>query len=166
MMTENNLANISIADIMVEDVKYLKETDTIGDAVDAFSKYRVGGFPVVDASKRVVAYLSDGDIIHYILYRAGAQGIVFFKHWSDMDVEALEKAADAVSDESVMSCATRNVRAANYDENLREVAQYMDRKKLKNMPVVRDGVLIGVISRNTLIKKFFEHYASSKAGKV
>ena len=82
-----------------------------------------------------------------------------------MDVDALAKAADAVSDETVMACATRNVRAAEADENLREVAQYMDRKKLKNMPVVRDGVLVGVISRNMLIKKFFEHYASAKAGK-
>lgn len=160
-MNENSLANVSIEDIMVSDVKYLQETDTIGDAVEAFSKYRVGGFPIVDASKKVVAYLSDGDIIHYILYRAGAQGVVFFKHWSDMDVDALEKAAGAVSGESVMSCATRNVRAADYNENLREIAQYMDRKKLKNMPVVRDGELVGIISRNTLIKKFFERYASA-----
>ena len=82
-----------------------------------------------------------------------------------MDVDALAKAADAVSNETGMACATRNVRAAEADENLREVAQYMDRKKLKNMPVVRDGVLVGVISRNMLIKKFFEHYASAKAGK-
>ena len=79
MMAESTLANVSMEDIMVEDVKYLKETDTIGDAVEAFSKYRVGGFPVVDDSNRLVAYLSDGDIIHYILYRAGAQGLVFFK---------------------------------------------------------------------------------------
>jgi MFS transporter, DHA2 family, multidrug resistance protein len=165
MMAESTLANVSIADIMVQDVKFLKESDTIGTAVDAFSKYRVGGFPIVDESKHVVAYLSDGDIIHYILYRAGAQGIVFFKHWSDMDVDAMSKAAGAVSDESVMACATRNVRAADYDDNLREVAQYMDRKKLKNMPVVKDGELVGVISRNTLIKKFFEYYASSSAEK-
>lgn len=158
-MSENSLANISIADIMIEDVKYLKDTSTIGEAVEAFSKYRVGGFPVVDEAKRVVAYLSDGDIIHYILYRAGAQGIIFFKHWSDMDVEALEKAANAVANESVMNCATRNVRAAEYNDNLREVAQYMDRKKLKNMPVVHDGELVGVISRNTLIKNFFMKYA-------
>ena len=161
MMAENTLANVNIADIMVQDVKYLKETDTIGAAVDAFTKYRVGGFPIVDESKRVVAYLSDGDIIHYIIYSACAQGLVFFKHWSDMDVDAMVKAASAVSGESVMACATRNVRAAEYDDNLREVAQYMDRKKLKNMPVVKDGELIGVVSRNTLIKKFFEIYASS-----
>ena len=161
MMKENALSKISIADVMIEDVKYLEETTTIGEAVEMFSQYRVGGFPVVDGEKRVVAYLSDGDIIHYILYRAGAQGLVFFKHWSDMDVEALEKAADAVSDESVMACATRNVRAAEDNENLREVAQYMDRKKLKNMPVVHDGKLVGVVSRNTLIKKFFESYASA-----
>ena len=76
-----------------------------------------------------------------------------------MDVEALEKAANAVANESVMNCATRNVRAAEYNDNLREVAQYMDRKKLKNMPVVRDGELVGVISRNTLIKNFFMKYA-------
>lgn len=164
-MSGNSLTNVAIADIMVEDVKYLKDTSTISEAVEAFSKYRVGGFPVVDEANKVVAYLSDGDIIHYILYRAGAQGIVFFKHWSDMDVDALEKAAAAVSDESVMACATRNARVAEYNENLREVAQYMDRKKLKNMPVVRDGVLIGVISRNSLMKKFFEQYANVGSAK-
>ena len=67
MMAESTLANVSMKDIMVEDVKYLKETDTIGDAVEAFSKYRVGGFPVVDDSNRLVAYISDGDSIHNIL---------------------------------------------------------------------------------------------------
>lgn len=162
-MADRTLANISIEDIMVKDVKYVTNSTTIGEAVKAFSKYRVGGFPVVDEEKRVVAYLSDGDIIHYILYRAGAQGVVFLKHWSDMDVDALAKAADAVSDESVMACATRNVRAADYDDNLREIAQFMDRKKLKNMPVEKDGKLIGVISRNTLIKKFFEEYSNTQS---
>ena len=157
-MSELSLDKVSIADVMIKDVKYLQNTATLGEAVKAFTEYRVGGFPIVE-NKKVVAFLSDGDIIHYILYRAGAQGIIFFKHWSDMDVEALEKAANAVSDESVMNCATRNVRAAEYDDNLREVAQYMDRKKLKNMPVVKDGELVGVISRNTLIKNFFMKYA-------
>ena len=155
-MSELSLDKVSIADVMIKDVKYLQNTATLGEAVKAFTEYRVGGFPIVDENKKVVAFLSDGDIIHY---RAGAQGIIFFKHWSDMDVEALEKAANAVSDESVMNCATRNVRAAEYDDNLREVAQYMDRKKLKNMPVVKDGELVGVISRNTLIKNFFMKYA-------
>ena len=158
-MSELSLDKVSIADVMIKDVKYLQNTATLGEAVKAFTEYRVGGFPIVDENKKVVAFLSDGDIIHYILYRAGAQGIIFFKHWSDMDVEALEKAANAVSDESVMNCATRNVRAAEYDDNLREVAQFMDRKKLKNMPVVKDGELVGVISRNTLIKNFFMKYA-------
>ncbi len=158
-MSELSLSKVSIEDVMIKDVKYLQNTATIGEAVKAFTEYRVGGFPIVDENKKVVAFLSDGDIIHYILYRAGAQGIIFFKHWSDMDVEALEKAAHAVADESVMNCATRNVRAAEHDDNMREVAQYMDRKKLKNMPVVRDGELIGVISRNTLIKNFFMKYA-------
>ena len=106
MMAESTLANVSMKDIMVEDVKYLKETDTIGDAVEAFSKYRVGGFPVVDDSNRLVAYLSDGDIIHYILYRAGAQGLVFFKHWSDMDVDALAKApATCAQQKQTKTCA-------------------------------------------------------------
>lgn len=164
-MAENSLQGMTIRDIMIDDVKYLHMDSTLGEAVQAFSRYRVGGFPVVDDDKRVVAYLSDGDIIHYILYRAGAQGIVFFKHWSDMDVEALEKAAEMISDESVMACATRNVRAADASDNLREVAQYMDRKRLKNMPVVSDGVLVGMVSRNMLIKKFFEDYASAQAGK-
>ena len=158
-MSELSLDKVSIADVMIKDVKYLQNTATLGEAVKAFTEYRVGGFPIVDENKKVVAFLSDGDIIHYILYRAGAQGIIFFKHWSDMDVEALEKAANAVSDESAMNCATRNVRAAEYDDNLREVAQYMERKKLKNMPVVKDGELVGVISRNTLIKNFFMKYA-------
>lgn len=158
-MSELSLSKVSIEDVMIKDVKYLQNTATIGEAVKAFTEYRVGGFPIVDENKKVVAFLSDGDIIHYILYRAGAQGIIFFKHWSDMDVEALEKAAHAVADESVMNCATRNVRAAEHDDNMREVAQYMDRKKLKNMPVVRDGELIGIISRNTLIKNFFMKYA-------
>ena len=69
-MADRTLANISIEDIMVKDVKYVTNSTTIGEAVKAFSKYRVGGFPVVDEEKRVVAYLSDGDIIHYIRMKA------------------------------------------------------------------------------------------------
>ena len=154
-----SISNVTIEDVMVKDVKYLTSKATIADAVEAFAEYRVGGFPIVDEDMNVVAYLSDGDIIHYILYRAGAQGIVFFKHWSDMDVEALQKAATAVSGEPVMNCATRNVRAADHEDNLREIAQFMDRKKLKNMPVVKNGKRIGIVSRNTLVKNFFFDFA-------
>lgn len=159
-MAEMTLANVSIADVMVKDVKYLQSSATIAEAVKAFSEYRVGGFPIVDENKKVVAYLSDGDIIHYILYRAGAQGVIFFKNWTDLDVNALEKAANAVGGESVMNCATRNARCVESKENLREAAQYMDRKKLKLMPVVNNGELVGLISRNTLIKNFFMNYAA------
>ena len=59
-----------------------------------------------------------------------------------------------------MNCATRNARCVESSENLREAAQYMDRKKLKLMPVVNNGELVGLISRNTLIKNFFMNYAA------
>ena len=68
-MKENTLSNVTIADVMIEDVKYLEETTTIGEAVEAFSKYRVGGFPVVDSKKRVVALLQT--LVGYGCRRAG-----------------------------------------------------------------------------------------------
>ena len=47
-MSELSLDKVSIEDVMIKDVKYLKNTATIGEAVDAFTEYRVGGFPIVD----------------------------------------------------------------------------------------------------------------------
>lgn len=159
MSKENKFTNVKIADVMTKDVHSLPMTATIGDAIKAFSTYRVSGFPIVDDNQVVAAYLSDGDIIHYIIYHFGSRNMKRDEFWQQMSDEEMMKNIEAVANESIIECASRHVRYAEPDDSVRHIAQVMNRKRLKYMPVTEDGVLVGIVSRNALLQHLFEEYS-------
>jgi signal-transduction protein with cAMP-binding, CBS, and nucleotidyltransferase domain len=51
---------------------------------------------------------------------------------------------------------SRHVISVHDDADLSEVADVLDRNRLKRVPVVRDGTLVGIISRSDLVRVLSE----------
>ena len=54
---------VLVREVMIKDPVTLKDTATIGEAVEVFAEKRVGCLPMVDAQGNLTAFLSDGDIV-------------------------------------------------------------------------------------------------------
>ena len=72
------------------------------------------------------------------------------------DNEAFEeKVADLMS-RNVMELATRKVIWVTPEQPVDEVAKILSKKRIKKVPVLEKGKLVGVISRSTIMRDIFQ----------
>lgn len=140
--------------IMVRDVVTVGVATPLREAARMMVDHRVSGLPVVDPDGRVVGIVSEGDLIH----RAETATERRRSWW----LEALAGAEDLARDyvlshaRKVGDVMTRRVISAGEQTELGEIAALMDRHRVKRIPIVRDGCLVGIVSRADLVKAFLE----------
>jgi CBS domain-containing protein len=138
----------------VPDVLTFTPETKIEDAARALSQRRLGGAPVVDAGGRVVGLLEDDDLIVQesrlhaptVITVLGAY-IPIPGQRHDLEDE-LRKAVGATV-EQVMDT---DPETCGEDDTLERAATLLHDKHLSRLPVVRDGVLVGIVSRGDLIR--------------
>lgn len=141
------MAHIPVREAMTRHVITISPDADLHEAAQILSEHKISGMPVVDKSNRVVGVISQADI----LVLAGMQKEHTFK---DILRKVLgepmpaKKAGDTVKD--VMSFPPITSKA---DDELGEVSQILDERRIKRLPVVDDeGKLIGIIARADIIR--------------
>lgn len=149
---------------MIKNPVVLKQGATIGDAVEIFAHRGVGSLPIVDSEDRPVGFLSDGDIIDYVIrnVRHRAKTLNTYSNilniTGEYRIDCFSQYLHAVIDHNVDDCATRHVISVDVNDNIRDVSRLMQKRHLKHIPVTEDGKLVGVITRNDLIRGMFSDY--------
>lgn len=135
-------------DVMTANVISVSENTPIHEVVGQMLKYKISAVPVVDAAQSIVGIVSEGDLLRpegssrtgteypWWLEAVFAGKIVEFE-------KALGRTASAVM--------TRNVVTTNYNTPLNEIAELLERHHIKRAPVLRDGKLVGIVSRANLL---------------
>ena len=144
-------------EIMINEVVKVKETDTIRSILEKFIKYRISGLPVVNERNEIVAYVSDGDIMRYI--GKHKDFIVDTFYYVDVikgDDDDFEERSRKILDKNVMTIARKKVYKISWDEDVENVAAILGEKQIKKLPVERNGVLVGIISRGDVIRNSFK----------
>lgn len=120
---------------------------------DLLIRHRIGAVPVLDADGRLVGILSDGD-----LYRRAEIGTdrqssgwlsLFFP---DRAGEARDFVASHAR--KVEDLMTAPVITATPETPLREIAELLERHRIKRVPIVGGGKLLGIVSRANLVQAF------------
>ena len=151
-----------IYELMIKNPITINENATVQDAIDMFSTHRVGCLPVIDASERLVGFLSDGDVMEFLARRTKLQDRVpIMYHAASYDEKSAEKDEELIKEVgqmSIMHCATKRVQFCYEDDNTAELATLMDNRRLKFVPVVeRDtNKLVGLLSRRDITLAFFD----------
>ncbi len=68
---EGGYINDKVADRMTRNVVYLKNTDTLKNAIEVFEKYNYGRYPVVDEKMTLIGIVTKMDVITAILAKLG-----------------------------------------------------------------------------------------------
>lgn len=137
-------------DVMTEDCVCIGVKESVYDAAELLLSARVSAAPVVNDKGEVVGIVSEADLM-----RRAEIDTAIHKSWLSrlMDSEA-SAAGDFVAARTrrISDVMTRKVVTASEDTTLRELVDLMERHNVKRVPIVREDVLVGIVSRADLLK--------------
>lgn len=137
-------------DVMVSPVITVKPNASVKEVAKTFLDRRISAVPVVDDQGKLVGIVSEGDLMH----RSEA-GTERQRPWWLLALTGGEAlAAEYVKSHArkVADVMTRNVITATPDTPLHEIAALLEKNSIKRVPIVRDGGLVGIVSRANLIQ--------------
>jgi CBS domain-containing protein len=121
----------------------------IEDAVRRMISHGISGLPVIDATGAVVGILSEGDLLRRV--ELGTEAKV--PTWVRWLAEGRAAHAYARSHaRKVGEVMTAPVVSVTPETDLAEVAALMESRRIKRLPVLQDGRLIGIITRLDLVR--------------
>lgn len=137
-------------DVMVSPVITVKPSSSVRDVAKTFLERRISAVPVVDDQGKLVGIVSEGDLMH----RAEA-GTERRRSWwllGFTDDEALAAEYVKAHARKVADIMTRRVITASPDTPLHQIASLLENNAIKRVPIVKDGELVGIVSRANLIQ--------------
>jgi CBS domain-containing protein len=135
------------------------DPDTSVQALAALLSERgISGVPVVDADNRVVGIVSEGDLLHRVETgterRPEPRARRRRSWWLDAIASDRELARDYVKSHArtVRDIMTRDVVSVSDTTELTDIATLLETKGIKRVPVLREGKLVGIVSRANLVR--------------
>jgi CBS domain-containing protein len=138
------------ADIMTTSVVCIKPDATILEAARLLLSERISALPVVDGDGRLQGLVSEGDLIHRAEIgseKPKSRWKALFEEGSTLARDYLKAHGRVVAD--VMS---HPVVMVEEDTDVSVVAARMDQFGIKRLPVVREGKVVGIVSRANLLQ--------------
>lgn len=137
-----------IEEIMTPDVITVGPETAIHRAARLMVDHGVSGLPVVDERGAVVGIVSEGDLI---IRQKGREQRSWWKLFFE-DPEALARAYQKKTGTTVGDVMTREVISVSPRRPIETAAAMLDKNRIRRLPVVEDGRLVGIVSRGDLIK--------------
>ena len=142
-------------DIMTPNVITIAPSLGVEEIAQLLLSCNISGVPVVDAEDRLIGLVSEGDLLRR---REGGTE----RHrswWLSLLAGPEERAREFVRThgrraEDVM---TREVVTVTADTPAGEIAQILERRRIKRVPVVEDGKIVGIVSRANLLHGLATH---------
>ncbi len=140
---------MQVRDVMTRNVVSVKADNSILSAARLMLQNRISGLPVVDATGALVGVVTEGDFL-----RRGELGTTKRRpRWVEFLLGPGKLAQEYVhqSGRKVFDVMTRDPHTISEDDTLESVVTQMERHRVKRLPVMRDGKLVGIISRANLL---------------
>lgn len=144
-------------EIMIKEVFKVKENDTVRSVIEKFIQHRISGVPVVNDRNEIVGYVSDGDIMRYIgKHEDRIFDALSYTFFIKGDNEEFDERIQRLLNMNVLKIAKRKVIKVSWNEEIENIAAVLGKKQIKKLPVERNGVLVGIISRGDVIRHTFK----------
>lgn len=139
-----------VRDLMTERPRAVTPDTALRDAAHLMVSSRVGGLPVVDEHGIVVGMLSERELMQHLLtsyLQGGGAG-------TPLSTEAVSATgAPPPGRRAVRDVMTRQVLCVSPEQPLAEVASLMNNKNVDRVPVVKEGKLVGFLTRGDIVRK-------------
>jgi CBS domain-containing protein len=141
-------------DVMTTEVITIDPDASVHALAALLSERGISGVPVVDAANRVVGIVSEGDLLHRVETGTQQRTTRRSSWWLEGIASDRELARDYVKSHgrTVKDVMTREVVSVSDTTALAVIAMLLETKRIKRVPVVRDGKLVGIVSRANLVR--------------
>jgi CBS domain-containing protein len=138
------------SDVMVSNVITVSPDATVQEVADLLLQNRISAVPVVNAGGEILGIVSEGDLIN----RPETETSHRKSWWLDALASNETLAAEYVKSHSrqVADVMTRDVISAAPETPVAEVAALLEKNRIKRVPIVKDGRLVGIVSRANLLQ--------------
>ena len=149
-------------DVMVRDVVTVKPDDDVALAVRLLAEHDVSALPVVDDDDNVIGVISEADLLHREEIGTEKQR----PWWLEAVTPASTLAGEFAKSHGrrVEEIMSSNIVSASEDTPLGEIATLLERHRIKRLPILRAGKLVGIVSRSNLIQALASSQVQTGAG--
>ena len=142
------------SDVMTTNVITVSPETSVQSLAGLLGQYGISGVPVVDAANTLVGIVSEGDLLFRTETHVERRTEPRRSRWFDVFARERDAARDYIKahGRSVGDIMTRQVTTVSETTELREIANLLESKRIKRVPVLRDGKVIGIISRANLVR--------------
>jgi CBS domain-containing protein len=141
---------MQVRDVMTRKVISVTDDDSILAAARLMLQNRISGLPVVDTGGNLVGIVTEGDFL-----RRGELGTQRSRPaWLEFLLGAGRLANEYVHTygRKVREVMTTDPVFVSEDDSLQTVVELMERRRIKRLPVMRDGRPVGIVSRANLVR--------------
>ena len=133
---------LAVRDVMSDQPRTVAPETSLTDAARTLARTGLGALPVVDEDRRVIGMVTEREVIRHLLKVQAFTG-----------PDARAASPSGVGTRTVRDAMTRQVLCVAPEQPIAEVASLMSNKEVDRVPVVRDGRLVGFLTRGDIVRK-------------
>lgn len=136
-------------DVMTTKVATIGAEATVRDAAKLMLERGVSALPVVDEKEHVVGIVSEGDLVRRQELGTETTG----SWWLLALTEGAARDYRKTHARAVRDVMTRPVIGVRPSASLKQIAKLMEERRIKRVPVLDAGRLLGIVSRADLVRQ-------------
>lgn len=118
-----------VADIMSKDITVIREDETVRDAAERLAQDDIGVLPICDSNKQLKGVLTDRDIVVHIIARGKDPSSTRAREMEQGELVTLRP-----------------------DDSIEHACDLMAQRRVRRLPVVEDGRVVGMVSQADVAK--------------
>ena len=138
-------------DVMTTGVVTVEPETTVREIAAVLAEKGISAVPVVDAQGAILGVVSEGDLMRREEIGTGPKK----RSWWLLPFSETESAAADYAKSHGMHARdvmTRQVVTVTEQTSLAEIAEILETRRIKRVPVLRDGKLVGIVSRANIVQ--------------
>lgn len=137
-------------DVMTTQVVTVSPDTPVADIAKRLIERRISAVPVVEDDGRLIGIVSEGDLMR----RPESGGERHRSWWLPLVAEPETQAREYVKSHGARAreVMTRDVVTVGEDASLEEIATLLEKHRIKRVPVLRAGKVVGIVSRANLLQ--------------
>lgn len=148
-------------DIMATPVVSVAPETEVSEVARLLLERHISAVPVIDSGGRLVGMVSEGDFLR----RAEGDSLRHGSWWLRLLSDSGENAAEYVKTHgrNAGDVMTRDVITVTEGTQAGDVAHLLEARRIKRVPVLRDGKVVGIVSRADLLRSLAAQRAAPAA---
>ena len=139
-------------DIMTVDVITAKPETTVEELARLLIEHKISGVPVVDVDNQLVGVVTENDLIKKNARLHIPTIVRLFDAYFLLDSKKVEDEIKKMVAGTVDEICNKDIVSLTEETTLEEIATIMSEKKIHLLPVLRDGMVVGIVGKADIVK--------------